>query len=92
MPDFFLFEYEFYHLEFSESFGFAKLTSIKIIINLLLLRNMNRNRIKMIFGFFLLIKIFIPNVILNPWKFRKNLDKNEIFKQYIFLKFALKSF
>ena len=43
---------------------------------------MNKPRAKMIIGFYLCIKVVIPNVILNPWRFKKNLERSNLLKQF----------
>ena len=42
-------------------------------------------RVRMIIGFYFCIKIMIPNIILNPWKYKKNLEKDPILQKFLFL-------
>ena len=39
-------------------------------------------RVRMIIGFYFCIKIMIPNIILNPWKYKKNLEKDPILQKW----------
>ena len=94
MPDFFLFSYEYERLEFSETFGFLKFFDFMIILlkneYKMNIRIVTKNRIKMIIGFYLCIKMLIHNNILNPWRVKNSINKDDILlkKLYIyFLKF-----
>ena len=71
LPNNFLFEFELYRLEYSEIFGY--------------IRNVSPFESKMIITMFLVVKIFIKNVIIHPYIYSDLLEKNEELDLYFFI-------